>query len=531
MERTLRVKTPPLSAKWAKIGTILFAVLLVTVAIVLIVENVKGGTQSAATSNQVAETVADVFAVDNSTRVVPTKVTFNPDGDPQLEVPYDLNPTMTPANVTDPTLEWTSSNNQYATVADGVVTFHKYGKVTIYARSVMTGTKWSILLNCTPPEDFTVVWPTKIKQYATIYPRCYPLVDDVPDTTAPVSLTYYSWNSNGYFRLGSSGLVALKAGTVTVKVKRGDYEHSYTVTIEPEEYVAPTGMDFTIKRDNKDVAPDELGLGRAYIVRAKAKTGETLLYPVLTVQDTSIVSLTSSTGTLTARKVGTTEIVVTSPYDETVHYSVTITVKEFAPSSITINGASSAGTDRTTRYYAVAQGEYTTKGDRVVWSTSDPKVASISTGGLLTVHRIGKVTIYATSVVDPTVRGEITVQCKLYANFAYWVRKVIGHFLGNGALGFAAIGLAYFGIRKHRKVLIPVTVVLFGAFFAGLGEFLQLDFITTGRYATWEDVLINFVGYLSGAAFGVLCLFVAELVRRPIALRHAPKEPADLPAV
>lgn len=526
------IKTPPLKPLWLKLGTILFAVLLVAVATVLIVENVKSGSDSAKTGRQVADTVADVFKVDTSVVVYPTKIHLAPEGEPQLGVPYNMNATIIPGDTTDKSLRWSSSNKRIATVEDGWVTFHEYGRVKISAISAMSSEVHTYkYIECMASiVDFWVDMPASVPQFSIVQPACYPIVDGQPDLSDPRNFAWCEWevDEEYFYNSLSYGLVARKAGTTTVRGTVEEYTHEYEITIEEVPYVAPTGFVANADHNGTSISPDNLGYHNSYMIQAKPLEGEHL-FATYSVVDSTVATVDEN-GHVSCVGLGSTEVVATSVFDSSVRFIIPITIKEKAPKTIAVVGPAKAGSERTTQYYINTTGNYTAGGDRVTWSSSNPKIASIDENGKLTVHHIGKVTITATSGVDPTKSGSLTVQCRLWANFTHWVRKVLGHFLGNAALGFAALGLAMFAIRSRRRSwIIPLSVLGFGVFFSMFGEFLQMDFISKGRYASWSDVLINFLGYLLGALFGFVCWLVAHLIRRAVWLKTRPLEPDDIP--
>ncbi|MBO4535188.1 MAG: Ig-like domain-containing protein, partial [Clostridia bacterium] len=430
------LKTPPLKPLWLKLGTIAFAVLLVVVAIVLVVENVKGGAESAKTGKQVAGVVADVFNVDTSEAVFPTVIHLAPEGEPQLGVPYNMNAVVIPVDTTDKSIRWSSSNKAIATVEDGWVTFHQYGKVKISAISGMSSEiHTSKYIECVASSvDFWVDMPASVPQFSIVQPACYPIVDGQPDLSDPRNFAWCEWevDEEYFYNSASYGLVARKAGTTTVRGTAGDYTHEYEITIEEVPYVAPTGFVTNVDHNGASQSPDNLGYLNTYMIQAWPLEGEHL-FATYSVADPSVATVDEN-GHVNCVGLGSTEVSVASVFDDSVHYVIPITVKEKPPETISVVGPAKAGTEKTASYHINTTGSYTTGGARVTWSSSNPKIAKIDQDGKLTVHHIGKVTITATSGVDPTIYGSLTVQCRLFANFVQWVRKILGHFLGNAAL-------------------------------------------------------------------------------------------------
>ena len=528
MSTAAKIKTPPIKPLFRTIGAIVFAVLFAVVATVLVVENVKGGSSSAATGQQVADKVVTTFAVNTGTVVV-SSIGFSPEGEPQLGVPYPLNPSVYPSNATDPTLKWSSSNGDAATVDDkGVVTFHQYAGVTIVARSAMsTDVERRIALTCAPPpNDFAADIPSEINLYTVLYPVCYPIVDGETDQDKPSTFIWCEWEwDEEYFYFGDLGFCALKAGETRLVASRDGFRHEYPVTILDAPFVAPTDLAVYVDSGGK-AASTNLLYGHQYTLQVTAQEGATFVpqYRSLTPK----IVKTSLSGSMQGIAEGKGKIEVTNLYDPSFRYVVNVSVRRVNPTAINVVGPEKAGMDTTTRYYVQAVGFYTSGGDSVTWSSSDPKIAEVDEKGQVTVHRFGNVTITATSVLDPSLSGSYRVKCTLIGNFVKWVRKILGHFMGNAALGFCALGLLWFAYRRHRFMIAPATIVI-GVFTSLLGEFLQLPEITAGRYGSFEDALINFSGFLLGALFCALVMIVSHLVRRARWLKAtAPKEPEDL---
>ncbi len=93
-----------------------------------------------------------------------------------------------------------------------------------------------------------------------------------------------------------------------------------------------------------------------------------------------------------------------------------------------------------------------------------------------------------------------------------FVRKVIGHF---GLFVVLGIGLAtsLFMLLKPRWLYAIIAPVL-GLLSAMLSEALQLPAITTGRYASWTDVAIDFTGSLVGIVLVTAVALIYIAIRK-----------------
>ena len=77
-------------------------------------------------------------------------------------------------------------------------------------------------------------------------------------------------------------------------------------------------------------------------------------------------------------------------------------------------------------------------------------------------------------------------------------------------LGFGLFG-TFFLLIKPRWVSLPLS--LLSAFVvAGISEMFQLPVFTSGRYATWQDVAIDFLGALSGIGIAVIAVSIVGFI-------------------
>lgn len=86
--------------------------------------------------------------------------------------------------------------------------------------------------------------------------------------------------------------------------------------------------------------------------------------------------------------------------------------KMTAPQSITMSQAEATlNPDETIRLSAAPAGDFTVGG--ILWSSSNPGVASVAYDGTVTAHGHGEAVIYATSIIKPDVKGI----CKVSVNY------------------------------------------------------------------------------------------------------------------
>ncbi len=92
--------------------------------------------------------------------------------------------------------------------------------------------------------------------------------------------------------------------------------------------------------------------------------------------------------------------------------------------------------------------------------------------------------------------------------FEVWIRK-IAHILNYGALGFFLCG-AVLNIEKIKKFYIKILAPLgIGLIYGAADEIHQM--LVEGRYASFLDIGIDFLGVLMGTVFMLLCYAIFKL--------------------
>lgn len=213
----------------------------------------------------------------------------------------------------------------------------------------------------------------------------------------------------------------------------------------------------------------------------------------------------SSTTHLHAYNPGTATITYTSIYDETVKTVLHVTVPDV------VDGLTVVGSDRCVKGKKINLTAYTggcsTK--NVKWEVVKGD-GSIDKNGTFTSDKSGKVVVRATYVGRPDLTFEKTITVSIFDTFHTLIRKGLGHFSLFLVLGFGLFG-TFFLLIKPRWVSLPLS--LFSAFVtAGISEMFQLPVFTSGRYATWEDVGIDFLGSLSGIGIAVVAVSIVGLI-------------------
>lgn len=208
---------------------------------------------------------------------------------------------------------------------------------------------------------------------------------------------------------------------------------------------------------------------------------------------------------LHAYKPGTATITYTSLYDKNIKATLHVTVPDV------VDGLTVVAPDRCVKGGKIDLNAYTggnvTK--NVKWEVVKGE-GSIDENGVFTSDKSGKVTMRATYVGRPDLTVEKTITVSIFGTFHTLVRKGLGHFSLFLILGFGFFN-TFFLLIKPRWASLPLS--LLSAFVvAGISEMFQLPVFTSGRYATWQDVAIDFLGALSGIGIAVVAVSIVGLI-------------------
>lgn len=302
-------------------------------------------------------------------------------------------------------------------------------------------------------------------------------------------------------------------GDLELKIKLGDKTVSQNIRIVKGSRPEATGFIFddnnkrvsgkngsfslTMKKDEHLVITSQLGF------RAENASKGAPSNIISKSSDTNVVN--ASTTHLHAYKPGTATITYFSIYDNTITATLHVTVPDV------VDGLTVVAPDRCVKGGKIDLTAYTggnvTK--NVKWEVVKGE-GSIDENGVFTSDKSGKVTVRATYVDHPDLTVEKTITVSVFDTFHTLIRKGLGHFSLFLVLGFGLFG-TFFLLIKPRWASLPLS--LLSAFVvAGISEMFQLPVFTSGRYATWPDVAIDFLGALSGIGIAVVAVSIVGLI-------------------
>lgn len=296
-----------------------------------------------------------------------------------------------------------------------------------------------------------------------------------------------------------------------LEIKLGDKTVSQKIRIVEGSRPEATGFIFdsnrvsgkngsfslTMKKDEHLVITSQLGF------RAENASKGAPSNIISKSSDTNVVN--ASTTHLHAYKPGTATITYFSIYDNTITATLHVTVPDV------VDGLTVVAPDRCVKGGKIDLTAYTggnvTK--NVKWEVVKGE-GSIDENGVFTSDKSGKVTVRASYVGRPDLTVEKTITVSVFDTFHTLIRKGLGHFSLFLVLGFGLFG-TFFLLIKPRWASLPLS--LLSAFVvAGISEMFQLPVFTSGRYATWQDVAIDFLGALSGIGIAVVAVSIVGLI-------------------
>lgn len=323
-------------------------------------------------------------------------------------------------------------------------------------------------------------------------------------------------NENLYFLPAKQFFYPRAEGTVHLKFEYAGKTTEKTVTVVPGK-IPPAAFTFTNSRVKKNTDGSfSLTMEKGeHIKNIIKELGFSPLNKDGKIDDNSAVYFDYETSSgkivncaaynLHAYKPGTATITYTSLYDKNIKATLHVTVPDV------VDGLTVVAPDRCVKGGKIDLTAYTggnvTK--NVKWEVVKGE-GSIDENGVFTSDKSGKVTVRATYVGRPDLTVEKTITVSVFDTFHTLIRKGLGHFSLFLVLGFGLFG-TFFLLIKPRWVSLPLS--LLSAFVvAGISEMFQLPVFTSGRYATWPDVAIDFLGALSGIGIAVVAVSIVGLI-------------------
>ena len=324
-----------------------------------------------------------------------TELTLLPDAQP-----VTLTVTVAPANATDKSLSWESSDENVVTVADGVVTVVGEGEATI----TVTTADGGFTATCTVTvAGIKVTGVTLDKQTLSILldsGETKTLVATVAPADAADKRISWASSDESIATVNENGVVtAVAAGTTTITVTTidGGYTATCEVTVVTET-IAATGVSLnkTELSLNPKSAPEAL---TAVIAPADATNTK-----VNWESSDETVATVNENGVVTAVAIGEATITVTTE-DGGFTATCTVTVSAVAATGVSVDETAVIERGSTKALTAVVAPADATN-TNVSWASSDETVATVDENGVVAAVAIGEATITVT-----TEDGGFTATC------------------------------------------------------------------------------------------------------------------------
>ena len=310
---------------------------------------------------------------------------------------FTLVPTITPENATDKSVTWTSSKPAVATVKDGVITGVSEGTTIVIAKTV-DGAKTA---SCTitvkgGAATIAVTGVTLDQTEATVETDSTVTLaaQILPENATNKKI---SWSSdNEEVATAENGVVTShKAGTATITVTTADGGYTAACII--------TVKDLTVEGITLDKQEADVEAGNCIALRTSFIPDKILTANVTWSSDNETIATVNSYGIVNAISEGTANITATTDNGLTAVCTVTVTPSTRGEDFVSVEGLEITGASSTEiqldgalTLSVIVLPENATN-PNVIWTSTNPSVASIDDTGKVTLNHAGQVTFIATS--------------------------------------------------------------------------------------------------------------------------------------
>lgn len=412
--------------------------------------------------------------------------------------------TFSPKGTLDTDVEWSSRNENVATVdQNGLVTLVGKGNATIYAQLKSNEKLYNYAgVFCWGESPHNVENPhvrlkdnvksVKVGSSTTI------ILND--NKTHSVAASYCT--SDESVAIVDAGMLhARKAGEVTITATYSDgFECSCAVTVvDNPEYVRPTQIILQDKYIKQSEVIDVYDF-----VKGVLPNNDFQKCIVTITQSKSVVGLRNTN--LHVWGYGEFTLTFTSCFNENVKASITLYSNRKMPKDFRVSIPPVASPNNT--YHLKAAHFPYPCTDEVKWELVSGKHATLDEDGVFKPRFFGTYVIRCTSMIDPNLSVEKTVEVKLFDDIGGFVRKLMGHMGLSGVLGFGLFFTCLFLCKNKWKCAVYPFAISF--VHGGLSEAIQ--YFTPGRFCSFVDVLVDFMGECIGVVLGMILAGLILLV-------------------
>ncbi|QTQ17622.1 glycosyl hydrolase family 95 catalytic domain-containing protein [Bifidobacterium bifidum] len=279
-----------------------------------------------ATSNGDKTKFGSIEITVSAATVPVTSVTVAGDAAMTVDGEQTLTATVAPANATDKTVTWKSSDATVATVdANGKVVAKKAGEVTITATAGGVSGTLKITVSDKAPTVIPVRSVTVTGKQELVEGASTTLTATVAPADATDKTVTWKSSDESVATVDKDGVVtAKKAGTVTITATAGGVSGTLdiTVTAKPVETVPVTSVEVTVE------AGTTVSVGKTLQATATVKPGNATNKKVTWKSSDESIATVDANGVITAKKAGKVVITATSTDGTDKSGSVEITVAD-----------------------------------------------------------------------------------------------------------------------------------------------------------------------------------------------------------
>ncbi len=310
-----------------------------------------------------------------------------------------LTATVLPADATDASVEWSSDNEEVATVSEsGVVVAVGPGTATITAES-SNGKK----ATCVVTVAKKIIEPTAIELSATtaelkVNGNVTLTATVTPDNATDKTVTWTTSNA-AIATVDAGGKVTAKAiGEAKITAACGKATATCVVTV-----VATPVESIRLNSTSLDLTEGENATLRVTFTPSAA-TDKTITWST---SDATVATVEN--GVVTAVKAGNATITATSANGKTATCVVTVEAKDVPVSAITISATTLEVMVGKTAALTVTVDPEDATDPSVEWTSSNTKVAKVSADGVVTAVAVGTATITASTHNGKSATCKVTV--------------------------------------------------------------------------------------------------------------------------
>lgn len=362
---------------------------------------------------ETGQTVTDPTAV-TGVRLTPNEVTL------VEETTATLTAAVIPSNATNKNVTWSSSDEEVATVVNGVVNALKPGNATITVTTADGNKTAQCAVTVTEKEVIPVSAITVSPKDATVKTGAsVTLTGEIQPENASNQNMIWTSDNEGVATVAGGVVTGVAEGTATITVTSAENDtirDTATITVE-------NGEPEIVEVESVSVEPAALSLTEeetrnlAHTITPSNATNQNVSWS----SDNEAVATVSQAGVVTAIKEGTANITVTTESNnKTAICKVTVSRKDIAVTGVTLlPEALQMKLKETATLTAAVQPENATN-QNVSWTSNNEAVATVD-GGIVTAGAAGTATITVT-----TEEGGFKATCEVTVKSEPEIIKVTG---------------------------------------------------------------------------------------------------------